>query len=169
MSEDTKFVQGAAKLSQRIATIRDRLALPVMVEQIGKRLLERTWDRFDKQVDPDGVKWKKLEDSTLERRARAGITSNEILKRSRRLRESIKIIKGGAGSTFFNTGAGLRIGIDPSATGTRGESMAAYAAVMQRGDNKHGTKPRRFLGIGALDVKSVDSLLRRAGDNAVEE
>jgi len=53
---------------------------------------------------------------------------------------------------FTNTGAGIRIGItDPD--------IATYGVVQNRGNGR--VPARRFLGIGRLDVKAVDSKLRR--------
>lgn len=160
MAEDTRFVNGAQRLSQRIATIRSRLALPVMMPQIGELLLRRTMTRFDNEVDPDGQRWKPLSEGTIKRRGYLG-SGKKILVRTKTMRDSIKIIKGGIDTTFFNTGAGVRIGIDSTAVDEDGELVSVYAAIQNR--------TRRFLGVGRLDVKAVDSLLRRAGSDALSE
>jgi phage gpG-like protein len=165
MSDDTKFVDGAAKLSRRIATIRERLALPVMIPQIGALLLKRTLDRFDREVTPDDLAWVPLADSTLKRRSYLGVGKKKLVNYGD-LRASIAIIKGGAGTTFTNTGAGLRIGIDSNKVNREGVPLALIGSVLNRG-NKH-IPARQFLGIGRLDVKAVDSLLRRQGDKALE-
>ncbi len=160
MANDSEFVDGAAKLSRRIATITERLALPPMIAEIGQLLLRRTMDRFDREIDPDGHPWKPLESSTLKRRDYAG-AGKKMLVRTKLMRNSIQIIKGGLNATFTNTGAGLRIGIDSSAVDERGEHVSVYARIQNR--------ERRFLGVGRLDVKAVDGLLRRAGERALEE
>lgn len=165
---DTKFVQGADKLARRIRTIRERLDLPPMVEEISTLLWKRTLIRFDQEVDPDGQDWPDLAPSTEERKARAGQGGRKKLVQSGMLRASIQVIKGGAGSTFINTGAGFRIGVDGNAKGERGP-VAVYAGVQNRGDRAHNLPARRFLGIGRLDVKAVDSFLRRKGQQALEE
>jgi hypothetical protein len=166
VATDTRFVHGAARLSQRIATLRARLALPEVVPEIGALLLRRTLDRFDHELDPDGQHWKPLTEDTFKRRgylnkeqARAGL--HQMLVRTGTLRDSIALIRGGLDSTFTNTGAGLRIGIPASARDARGELVSAYARIQNR--------ERRFLGIGALDVKAVDGLLRRIGAQAADE
>lgn len=134
--------------------------MPVMIPQIGELLLRRTLDRFDREVDPDGQPWVDLTDATQSRKKRAGAGDKKKLVRERTLRDSIKVIRGGLDSTFVNTGAGLRIGIDGNTTDSDGELVSVYARIQ----NRH----RRFLGVGRLDVKAVDSLLRRAGEQAVE-
>lgn len=76
-----------------------------------------------------------------------------MLVRTGKLRASIRMIRGGAGAMYTNTGAGFRIGIqDPE--------VAEYARYQQNG--VPGRIPaRRLIGIGRLDVKAVDSLMRR--------
>jgi phage gpG-like protein len=153
MVDDTRFVKGAAKLGRRIASIRAALNLPLLTEEIGSLLLNRVRSRFKSMVDPDGNPWKELAPATLRRKAQLGYGNEQKLVRKGSMRDAIQIIRGGLGSTFFNTGAGLRIGIqDPE--------IAEYARVQNKG--QPGRIPaRRFLGIGRLDVKAVDSLLRR--------
>lgn len=147
---DTRYVQGAAKLSRRIATIRARLNLPQLTNEVTDLLLKRTDRRFETQTDPDGRPWPALKPSTIKRKAREG-TKRGALQRTGKLRASIKRVRAAAGATFISTGAEARIGIeDPE--------VAAYARRHQQG---FGVPVRRFLGVGALDVKAVDSLLRR--------
>lgn len=160
MARDSKFVNGATRLSQRIRTIRNSLALPVLTAEIGELLLRRTLDRFDREVDPDGKPWKPLSGQTLITKRRKGSGGRKMLVESGVLRASIDVIKGGSGSTFTNTGAGVRIGVQ--------EGKSAKVARWQNNGTGH-VPARRFLGIGALDVKSVDSFLRRRADNAVEQ
>ncbi len=153
MINDTPFVRGAQRLGQRIATIRATCALPPMVDEITDLLLKRTLARFDQQVDPDGRPWRALSAYTLQRREKEGFGSGPILQRTKALRSSIRVIRGAAvGATYTNTGAGSRIGVDDPETVQR-------AAVHNKG-SEH-IPARRFLGIGRLDVKAVDSLLRR--------
>ncbi len=160
MADDSQFVDGAARLSRRIATITSRLALPILTVQIGDLLVRRTLERFDREVDPDGKPWKDLENSTLERKKRAGKGGQKKLVRDKSLRNAIQRIRGGEGSFGVNTGAGVRIGIDSNAVDAEGEPISVYARIQNR--------ERRFLGVGRLDVKSVDSFLRRQGDDAIE-
>lgn len=150
---DTKYVRGADKLQQRIATIRANIDLPDLTKQIGALLLRRNLERFDAQVDPDGSPWAPLADSTLRRKKGAGYGDRPALVREGDLRDAIRVIAGGAGSTFINTGAGLRIGVeDPE--------IAVYAKALNKG--VPGRIPaRKFLGISAGDVKAVDALMRR--------
>lgn len=152
MATDTPQVTGAAALSQRIAKLRENLNLPALTQEIGVLLQRRTIQRFDKEVDPDNRRWKPLSPATLRIKRRLGYGRKGMLKRTERLRNSIRVIRGGFGSTFTNTGAGVRIGVDDP-------KVAEYARVQNRGEGR--IPARRFLGIGSLDVKAVDSLLRR--------
>lgn len=152
MALDTKFVRGATKLNRRIATIRQNLQLPILIEETKRLMLRRTLARFEREVDPNEKAWKPLKESTLRRKASAGYGDKKKLQRTEKMKSSIKVIRGGFGTTFTNTGAGFRIGIeDPD--------VANYARIQNRGNRR--IPARRFLGVGALDIKSVDSLLRR--------
>lgn len=153
MASDTEFVRGAERLAQRIATIRSRCALPPLVDEIGELLLARTRARFLREVDPDYRPWKPLAEVTLRRKRQEGYGSEQKLVRKGAMRDAIQLIRGRAdGGMFTNTGAGIRIGItDPD--------IATYGVVQNRGNGR--VPARRFLGIGRLDVKAVDSKLRR--------
>lgn len=154
--KDTKFVDGAEKLKRRIATITASLALPAMMNEIGELLLRRTLRRFDAEVDPDNQKWKPLASETLQRRKRSGgYEGKKILVQTGEMRKAIDIIRGGAGSVYTNTGAGVRIGIQD-------EEIAVRGRVHNSGLG--GIPQRRFLGIGKTDIGSVDQFLRRRAD-----
>lgn len=149
---DTEFVRGAQKLSARIASIRRAVDLPDMTNEIGDLLLKRTLTRFDKEQDPDGRPWRALSPVTIETKRRKGFGGKGKLKRTEALRNAIRKIRGGRGTVYTNTGAEVRIGVEDS-------KIAPYARAQNTGTR---TIPaRRFLGIGRLDVKAVDSLLRR--------
>ena len=154
MTLDTPYVRGADKLKKRIDTIRKAHALPPLVKDVGALLLRRTLDRFDRAITPNYEPWTPLQEATEKRKIRGGF-SRGILKRTLTLRRSIKIIRGGRDTTFTNTGAAVRIGVDDP-------NVAQYAVAQNKGT---GTIPaRQFLGIGRLDVKAVDSLLRRKAE-----
>jgi hypothetical protein len=161
MVRDTRQVSGAQRLGQRIATIRARLNLPVLSNEIGELLLNRTLRRFDAGLDPDGRVWEPLADNTLASKRRMGFERQGILKRTLKLRNAIQLIRGDiTGAMFFNTGAGVRLGV-------LDEEQVIKARVHQRG-NKH-IPQRRIFGIGPLDIKSVDSFLRRRGQQVIDE
>lgn len=149
---DSEYVKGAEKLGRRIATVRAALALPPLTQEIGKLLLKRTRNRFDKEIDPSGNQWRALAPATLEIKKRLGYGDKGKLKRTESLRNSIRLIRGGAGTLYTNTGASVRIGIEDPVE-------AAIGRIQNYGEGK--IPARRFLGIGELDVKAVDSLLRR--------
>lgn len=149
---DTKYVSGVAALKRRIATIRETLQLPPMMDAIGDLMVKRTLTRFDAEVDASGRDWAPLSVSTLRKRARAG-TGKKKLNETGAMRAAIKLIRGSAaGAVYTNTGAGFRIGISDPAQTLKG-------AVHNKGTD---TVPqRRFLGVGSLDVKAVASLMHR--------
>ena len=152
MTTDTRFVRGADRLQRRIAAIRRSINLPEMTNEIGTLIYARTMRRFDREVDPDEKPWPELKEDTRKRKIREGLGVRKMLVASGDLRRSIKLIRGGLGTTFFNTGAGVRIGVED-------KKVAQYARVHQQGLGE--IPARRFLGIGRLDIKAVDSLLRR--------
>lgn len=150
---DSHFVRGAERLGRRIDTIRARLGLPLLVEETTQLLLKRVKDRFKREIDPDYRAWKELLPQTLRRKKRDGTANEQKLVRTGSMRDAIRIIRTGTlGTTFLNTGAGLRIGIEEP-------EIAEYARAQNQGSST--IVARRFLGIGRLDVKAVDSLLRR--------
>lgn len=153
MVKDTPFVRGSAKLQQRIRTISRTLGLPALMPEVGDLLYARTMRRFDRQVDPDENAWPPLAESTLRRKKAEGFEGKPPLVRKGDMRNAIRLIVGNAtGATYTNTGAGFRIGIAE-------EDIAEYATIQNRGNQR--IPARRFLGIGRLDVKAVDSLMRR--------
>jgi phage virion morphogenesis protein len=155
-----EFVRGGEKLSARIASIRKNVNVPDITQDISALLLKRTLTRFDKEQDPDGKAWKALSESTIETKRRKGYGGKGKLKRTESLRRSIRIIRGGAGTVYTNTGATVRIGVeDPK--------IAAYARAQNAGTRS--IPARRFLGVGRLDVKAVDSLLRRRAARILED
>lgn len=155
MVKDTHFVRGAERLGRRINTIRTNLNLPALHNEVGELLHKRFLNRFDREITPDGLPWLPLAESTLRRKRALGYGDANKLVRTTDMRNAIQIIRGRAdGGVFANTGGGLRIGIkDPE--------IAKYATVHNNGSGGGRTPQRRFLGIGRLDVKAVDSLLRR--------
>lgn len=152
MATDTKFVKGADKLRERISTIRRNLNLPALEESISVLLHTRTMRRFDQQTDPDGNRWPELKPSSLKDKKYKGYAERPMLVRTKDLRSAIRVIRGGVGTLAINTGAGFRIGVED-------RRIASYGRFLNFGTA--GMKARRFLGIGALDIKAVDSLLRR--------
>ena len=152
MSLDNEFVHGVDKLQQRIRTIRERLELPAMVQATGVLLVKRTKDRFNRGIDPNYTPWKPLAPATLEIKRRLGYGQKGMLKRTENMYNAIRVIRGGLDTFSALTGAGLRIGIDDP-------DIAEYARFQQRGTKK--IPARRFLGIGRLDIKAVDGLMRR--------
>lgn len=159
MSLDTRYVRGAQRLRTRIETIKagTPFALRAAMEEVGELLLKRTKDRFIREVDPDGIKWKELAPSTL-RRKRYPPTilafRTKILRSTGLLYDSINIVRTSKENFFSSaTGAGVRIGITNPEAELRGRAQ-------QNGIKKQRLPQRRFLGIGRLDVKAADSLLR---------
>jgi phage gpG-like protein len=171
---DTKFVKGADRLLQRLATIRARTAftLDAATQDVGELLLKRTKERFIRQVDPDGIKWAALAPATVTRKKYPPTKNefrNSILRSTGLLYDSIALIRDN--STRFlasNTGAGVRIGVN-------NPKAARYGIFHQQSSGRSvstrngGVLPqRRFLGIGRLDVKAADSLFRNRLKKLIE-
>ena len=152
MARDTTLVRGTERLLARIKLIRETIDPPGLMDDIANLIKKRVLQRFDRQVDPNGVKWRPLEPSTIARKRRGGYGGKAALVRTGKLRDSIKVIRGQAGSRYTNTGLGFRIGIE-------NPEIAKYAAVQNRG-SRHVTA-RKFLGIGRSDIAAVEALLRR--------
>ena len=155
-----KFVRGDTKIAAKVRNIKTVLAVAVLQEELGQLLLRRTLDRFDREVDPDNKPWVPLAESTLQRRRRdAAGKGSKILHKTLALRNSIQRIRGSAsGLVAANTGAGFRIGVnDPSQTGKAAAHQYGTASI----------PVRKFLGIGKLDVRSVDNFLRRRSIDAM--
>jgi phage gpG-like protein len=158
MGLDNRVVTGADKLRNRIATIRRSVALPVLVDQIGALLLRRVKVRFDQGVTADGAKWPELSAVTKADKDKLGFGGKGMLRRTDEMRNSIKLIRGNVtGTTFTNTGGGVRIGIENPAVISR-------ARAHNRGVTRMKIPARRFLQIGSSDVKAVDSLMRRKSE-----
>ena len=151
MATDTPFVRGADKLRARLQRVADAVNLAALVEDIGQTLERRTIQRFDREIDPDEQPWAPLSRVTLENKKKLGCGNRRKLVRTGELRSSIRRVRGTAGLAV-NTGAGFRIGItDPR--------IAQKGRYLNFGTRK--IPARRFLGIGMLDIRAVDGLLRR--------
>lgn len=153
---DTRFVRGAERVRRRIATITANTQIALNSGLLESLLLRRVKERFLRGVDADGRPWPPLRPSTVRRKKGKAAP----LQRSGDLFKAIAVIRGSNQGTFASaTGAGFRIGIeDPE--------IAEYARLMNNGfwhaRAKRMIPPRRFLGVGALDRKAVDSALRNA-------
>lgn len=151
MATDTRFVRGADKLRARLQRVGDAVNLAALIEDIGQTLERRTIQRFDREIDPDEQPWQPLAEVTLRDKKKLGFGNRRKLVRTGELRSSIRRIRGTAGLAV-NTGAGFRIGIENPKVAKRGR-------YLNFGTGK--IPARRFLGIGRLDVRAVDGLLRR--------
>lgn len=152
MSIDTPQVTGADRLQRRIATIRRNTNLPALTDEITQLLLRRTQERFEREVTPDGVPWVALTEMTLRRKRQEGYGNKKKLQRTEKMKNVIRIIRGGRGTVYTQATVTTKIGISNS-------DIAEYAKVQNDGSRR--VPARQFLGIGALDVKAVDSLMRR--------
>lgn len=157
---DTKQVKGAASLKKRLRSIQQNTKTALASRSILKYILQRNLERFRLGVDPEGVPWKPLAQSTILRKRRAQRTGDalrgsgsRILVRTGAMFRNIKVLTGAvSGGLGVATGYGGRIGIaDPE--------IADYARKHQSG---RGRPRRRFLGVSLADRKAVDSMLRRA-------
>lgn len=152
---DTHFVRGATKIRRRIQRIQAGTQLVLNSGMLENLLLQRIKRRFVQEVDPDGRPWPPLEPATLRRKK-----NQKALQRTGDLLGAIRVIRGSHQGKFaVATGAGVRIGVDDPRISEYGryQNNGFYHVRAQR-----RIASRRFLGVGELDRKAVDSLLRRA-------
>jgi hypothetical protein len=155
-------VRGESALRRRIQTIQEGIGPLVSQERLGAFLLRRIKERFDRAEDHHGTPWKPRSVNTR--------GDHPLLKKTGALFGAIDVLKG-PGGFGINTGAGFRIGVKRVAVQERARTAYTdeYGRYMQKGSAKQNRPPRRFLGIGPLDVKAVDSLLRRELKKLVKE
>lgn len=161
MAAAKRAVTGDQKLLRRIRTIQKGLPPLVSRERLGDFLVRRMQERYGRRVDPDERPWKERSPNTP--------GDHPLLEKKGYLRKSIGVLGGIGGSGMgINTGAGFRIGVRSRQVQekTRTVDTVTYGRAHQIG-NRHVPR-RRFIGIGALDVKAVDSLLRREANKLIE-
>jgi phage virion morphogenesis protein len=125
---------GFRKLQRRLTRIEEAVSADNLLPEIAELLLDRTRDRFQRGVDPDGTPWPKS--ASAARRERAGQP----------------------GGTLFNTGAlyrSIHAIIDSDRVVLT--SSIPYAREHQRGEK--GQVKRRFLGFSSEDASAVDDLV----------
>lgn len=157
---DTRFVHGAERVRRRIQSIQRATQVALHSGLLENLLLQRIKERFRRGVDADGKPWPALKDTTTKRKSYQ-YDGKGPLFRTGDLFRAIQIIQGtNEGSFAVSTGAGFRIGISGD-----NEDIAEYARAQNYGFFHYRSlkrvPARRFLGIGELDRKAVDSLLRR--------
>jgi hypothetical protein len=150
-------VKGAGKLAQRLRTLRSNLGDVVSEQEIAPFLLRRIKRRYEAGIDSDLRPFKPLSPKTIAKKKRkASILARKpesILFETGKLFASLRVVER-TGSFASPTGAGFSIGINP--TDARSQRLAR---IHQFG--LQGTPQRKFLGVTRLDVKAVDSLIRR--------
>lgn len=161
----TVKVTGQAKVKALMARAAGIPELVFAQGRLESLLLRRTKARFapigttaGAQKTPDGQLWKPLAPSTLA----SGGDNKRKLNRSGQLLQSIAILRTNMRDSAIAspTGGGFRIGINP------GSPANAYARIQNNGGvsgrNLSSRIPaRRYLGIGAGDVRAVSDLLYR--------
>lgn len=154
MASAKRAVSGDQKLLKRIRTIQEGLPALASRERLGDFLVRRMQERYGRRVDPEGRPWKERSTNTK--------GDHPLLEKKGNLRKAIGVLGGLNGSGMgIATGAGFRIGVRSVKVPESGRTVdtAVYGRAHQIG-NKHVPR-RRFIGISDLDVKAVDSLLRR--------
>lgn len=149
-----RAVTGDQKLLKRIKTIQKGLPPLISRERLGAFLVRRMQERYERRVDPDEIPWKERSPNTR--------GNHPLLEKKGYLRKSLGVLGGANGSGMgINTGAGFRIGIRSMKVQepTRTVDTAVYGRTHQIGTKR--VPRRRIVGIGRLDVKAVDSLMRR--------
>ena len=153
-----KVVIGVRELRRKIEAIRKEIPGIFSRDRLGNFLVKRMKRRFRKEVNPDGVPWKKLSPNTKK--------GEQILMQTRHLFEAIDVMDADRGGFASSTGFGFRIGIkhsrytETSAFGiSRTVDTAVYGRVHQLGDSH--VPQRRFIGLGEDDVVSVRTMIQR--------
>ena len=161
MASAKRAVSGDQKLLKRIRTIQEGLPALASRERLGDFLVRRMQERYGRRVDPEGRPWKERSTNTK--------GDHPLLEKKGYLRKAIGVLGGINGSGMgINTGAGFRIGVKSVRVQERTRTVvtAVYGRAHQLGNKR--VPRRRFLGIGRLDVKAVDSLLRREMKKLIE-
>lgn len=160
--------------SQKVKAMLDRAqkaaGLVYSQKALEKLLVARTKGRFNEfgaagpyssvaGRDPDGVPWKPLAASTTNYRSG---NPGRALFVTGALRDSIGVTRSNMGKVAVQSpsGGGFSIGVrNTTAQAEGGKTPSQYARFHQFGT---ATLPqRRFLGIGAGDVKAVDDWIAR--------
>ncbi len=154
-------VVGTQEVVDRLHKL-NQAALGVASEEaLQKLLVKRVRGRFDQGVAPDGSPWPGLLESTLKRKGyssaykggKGGVgNQKKLLVRTGKLRDSLGVIPGSNKKLFASaTGVGFRIGVNDPVASIYGR-MHNYGL---------GQEKRQFIGLGALDLRSVQDFLNR--------
>lgn len=124
------------KLSDEFDAMTDSVKdLRYIFNKVGKMLLERTLNRMDEGVSPDGEPWEPLSDYTIKKYAKDGTVHHGLLHNTGALRDSISFHSYRKRLEFYSEGC-------------------AYASSHQFGDvNGMAILPaREFLGLNEEDI-----------------
>lgn len=153
--KDTRNVKGASKLKRRLLTLRARMENIVEDSRVENLLVNRIKRRMVQGVDTNLVPFHPLAPATIRRKKHKKTVRGPgaILFETGAMYDAIGVTKR-RGQLSSPTGAGFSIGI------------ASSNAKIQERAREHnfgnGRLPQRqFLGVNRLDVKAVDSLMRR--------
>lgn len=151
----TPKVRGHQEIITRLRKVAAGVSSAAVGADIEKFMEDRVKLRFSRQRDPDGNKWDAISPQWAKRKG-----NNKILTHSGTLRKAIKVVRRNAGSLASSTGLGFSIGVDPDATDPNGVPAIQYGRVHNFGMGRH--PPRRFLGMGALDIRALQDRMRTA-------
>lgn len=157
-------VRGASRVRLLLSSIQGGVFESIARGRIEKLIVRRTKDRFAPlganpraQKDPVGKTWARLAAGT---RRRKNTDRTQVLVESMALVNSIVVLQQGMGKALGRaTGAESRVGISPTALGSRGERVEQYGIVHQAGNAR--TPQRRFLGVSDEDAKAVEGVIQR--------
>lgn len=156
-------VTGHNKIRKKINALSGVSAALMSKQHLQRLMLERTLERFDKEVDPAGNRWAPLSEQTIYRRMYTGGHPNKTLYQFGTLRNSIGVTsKRGLASA---TNLGFRIGIDSSDPRIIGiarlQNFGGYTWEGRR------VPARRFLGIGRDDQRAAEGLMDQLATSAL--
>jgi len=146
-------VVGTRELVKKLQRVNQAALGVVTSSQLQDLLVARVRARFDAGVAPDGSPWPGLMEETIKRKRRSHYGKPQApLQATGRLRKSIGVTQSNIGILASATGLGFRIGI-------RDAKAASYGRLHNYGLG--GQEKRQFIGLGALDVRSVRDFLNR--------
>lgn len=147
-------VTGDKELIAKLGGVRAALRSTQLEGQVATEILRRVRARFNRQVNPEGEKWKSRTQNGKKR------NNKPLLQRTGTLKNSISILLRNNSSAYTNTGMGFRIGVKPKLRPGK-EPMRAYIYGRWHNYGEAGMVQRQFLGISAGDRQYVVTMISR--------
>lgn len=142
-TEEIKQLQDKLK-SLKLSSSEERNIL----SGIGAEIETQTEERFEKQKDVSGNKWKDISQKTREYYNKKGIKGS-ILSRTRQLRDTIE---SQINNSQLLTGA-----------------VKVYAAAHNFGDDARNIPQREFLGLNEENIRDIEDIVNSYLENSIKK